>query len=354
MVTQELIAYIRSELNKGRSREQIRTTLLSGGGWSDMDISEVFRDIMPLGSGGVILPEKTKQVLKPDPVPQPELPPPVVKIAPTPIAKIENKEKDNKSVFHVVNNQKKPHVHMLCSLKIEKNILFSKRIGYVLWVILFSLIIFLGYLLRENFSILGMKSASVLDTLINKVNTPEDEMAILPEVPNSPVLPKTEEVVEVINCGVTTAPDVKGQLIYLKDPVLKCIGENANTCTRTTAILSSEFFPTNLEIKKQGDICSVEIMYARSSSLMDVFNKPLASRFISCPISVVKHLDTTKQNISFIDARKDNLNQYGFDIHFYTTLGLFIDNNFDNAKIEASGCRGDYIQSVIESHNLQN
>ena len=354
MVTQELISYIRSELNRGRSREQIRTTLLSGGGWSDMDISEVFRDIMPL-SGGVILPEKQKQVLKPDPTPQPQVPPPVVKIAPTPIAKTvtTTPQNQNTSVFNITNSKKKPHVHMLCSLKIEKNILFAKRLRYVLVVVLFILLGVLGYLLRDNFSVLSTKSISYLDTLISKINIPEKEEVIIPQVPLAPLVPAVEQV-SVVDCGITESPDVRNQTTYLKDPVLKCIGENAHTCTPATAIVTSEFFPTNLEIKKEGEVCSVKIMYSSSSSLMDVFNKPLASRFISCPVSVVKNLDTTKENVSFRNSSKDNLTQHGFDIYFYTTLGLFIDNDFDNTKIKALQCSGDYIQSVIESHNLQN
>ena len=37
MVTQELLGYIRAEVAKGKTREEIRGTLLSGGGWSEDD-----------------------------------------------------------------------------------------------------------------------------------------------------------------------------------------------------------------------------------------------------------------------------------------------------------------------------
>ena len=61
-----------------------------------------------------------------------------------------------------------------------------------------------------------------------------------------------------------------------------------------------------------------------------------------------------KSDLLRMEYKKDNLTQYGFDIYFYTTLGLFIDNNFDKTKISELGCSGDYIQSVIESHNMKN
>lgn len=48
MVTQELLGYIRVEMTKGRTREEINKSLLSGGGWSEDDLSEAFREIIPM------------------------------------------------------------------------------------------------------------------------------------------------------------------------------------------------------------------------------------------------------------------------------------------------------------------
>ncbi|MEK7080779.1 MAG: hypothetical protein AAB902_00035, partial [Patescibacteria group bacterium] len=50
MITQELLGYIRIELSKGKTREEIRQALLSGGGWSEDDLSEAFRTVIPMQS----------------------------------------------------------------------------------------------------------------------------------------------------------------------------------------------------------------------------------------------------------------------------------------------------------------
>ena len=50
MITPELVGYIKGELAKGRSREDINKTLIAGGGWTDEDLSDAFRSIMPMGS----------------------------------------------------------------------------------------------------------------------------------------------------------------------------------------------------------------------------------------------------------------------------------------------------------------
>ena len=55
MITQELLGYIRTEFTKGKTREEIRGALISGGGWSEDDLNEAFRTIIPMPS--VILPE---------------------------------------------------------------------------------------------------------------------------------------------------------------------------------------------------------------------------------------------------------------------------------------------------------
>ncbi len=52
MVTPELISYIKSEVAKGKTREDIRTELVYGG-WSDLDLSEAFRVVMPMQQGSV-------------------------------------------------------------------------------------------------------------------------------------------------------------------------------------------------------------------------------------------------------------------------------------------------------------
>lgn len=48
MITQELVEYIKKEIAKGRTREDIRQVLISGGGWNEDDLSEAFREVIPM------------------------------------------------------------------------------------------------------------------------------------------------------------------------------------------------------------------------------------------------------------------------------------------------------------------
>jgi hypothetical protein len=42
MVTNELLAFVKEELSKGRTEEEIRKALMEGGGWSELDVKEAF------------------------------------------------------------------------------------------------------------------------------------------------------------------------------------------------------------------------------------------------------------------------------------------------------------------------
>ena len=50
MINQELLEYIRGELAKGLTREEIHQTLISGGGWTENDLSEAFQTAIPMQS----------------------------------------------------------------------------------------------------------------------------------------------------------------------------------------------------------------------------------------------------------------------------------------------------------------
>jgi hypothetical protein len=48
MITPELLEYMRMEVAKGKTREEINRALVSGGGWSEDDLSEAFKKIVPM------------------------------------------------------------------------------------------------------------------------------------------------------------------------------------------------------------------------------------------------------------------------------------------------------------------
>ncbi|OGI93596.1 hypothetical protein A3A03_00805 [Candidatus Nomurabacteria bacterium RIFCSPLOWO2_01_FULL_40_18] len=50
MVTPELIQYIKAEFAKGRTREEVHNDLVKNGGWSEVDLNEGFRSVIPMQS----------------------------------------------------------------------------------------------------------------------------------------------------------------------------------------------------------------------------------------------------------------------------------------------------------------
>ena len=62
MVTQELLNYIKIEFSKGRTREDIKGTLVSEGGWSEEDLNEAFRTAIPMQN--IVSPQKKSNVSK--------------------------------------------------------------------------------------------------------------------------------------------------------------------------------------------------------------------------------------------------------------------------------------------------
>ncbi len=69
MVTPELLNYIRGEFTSGRTREEVRTELVKNGGWGEVDLSDAFRIINPIGEATngtvpVLPPRKTSIPVK--------------------------------------------------------------------------------------------------------------------------------------------------------------------------------------------------------------------------------------------------------------------------------------------------
>lgn len=318
MVTQELVAYVKSELNRGKTREEIRSTLLSGGGWSETDISEVFRNIMPIDHINPIVTQT---------------PPPTIAIPNISILSPSSSSKANP----VTSNVRK----------------FSfKSILFFLILVLFITGL---YFYRSQFIELSNKVVGILMNKDKVAEVPSDTDKIFTEEEIPSALITTEVLVkDVVDCGITNAPDRKKSDIYLKDPVLKCLGENILSCTNATGVINDPLFPSLFKVVPElNNICKFELSYQADNTLVDVFGSKLALRSISCPISIMKKLDEKDpKNPIFVMLNKDNPNQYGADIYFYSTLGVFIENNFDQNKIEGLGCTGGFIDSMIQSYKM--
>ncbi|KKS03794.1 MAG: hypothetical protein UU82_C0037G0004 [Candidatus Nomurabacteria bacterium GW2011_GWC2_41_8] len=182
------------------------------------------------------------------------------------------------------------------------------------------------------------------------LNTTSDTETAAPTFP----IAVTPPVIETINCGVGTAPKLGNPSTYENDSVLACLGANAINCKNAKGVLQDNFFPTIFEITKSQDSCNFRLSYPADSALIDITGKQLAGQYILCPIDVVKAIDNTKPATPKFNApNKADFSEYASDVYFYGTLGLFAENNLDMAKIQALGCSGEYIQSVIASYKAK-
>ncbi len=351
MITQELIAYIRSELNKEKKEKDIRTALLASGGWTEADLNEAFRTIMPIKDATInpIQKDSQKSLASQIPLnsnlsPKPLTPQvaPNSNLPPTPPASPMLLE----SPISPLISPKKDKNHQTPWMAIGLAVLFA------------GLCFVAFFLYRSEIKALPDKIIGIFDFSVDKLSDSiqeevtstmnEKEAAINNEEGMTAMIeekeiPETPEVVVMppINCGVTNSPDGKIPNTYLNNDVLKCLGENAIICTNAEGTINDGLFPTFFKVINKDDICEFELSYKDESIL--------------CPMSIVKTVDDTNiKNPVFKIAKTDSPNKYITDIYSYGTRLLFIENNFDKNKIENLGCTGSFIDSVIEGHNLIN
>ncbi len=302
MITPELIGYIRSEFAKGKTREKIRAVLVADGGWSEADLSEAFRTVIPMQ--GFIAP-KTK------------LPLSLWKICLT---------------FVVIGG--------FC---------------FAVWYFYRAPVISMWNSLVKNITELSIPKLSIPYFDTKKTNnvkntTAQNNTAAVQN--NTPI--KQPEVV-IKDCGIGIAPDLKNPRTYQNDAVLTCLGNSALGCEDAKAVLKNALFPTIFQIARESirgqNTCNFRLSYGKDNTLIDVVGKKLAGQSISCPISLVKALDESSPKTSLFKApSQDNPSKYASQIYFYGTIGLFIENAIDKNKIRALGCEGEYIDSVVESY----
>jgi len=179
------------------------------------------------------------------------------------------------------------------------------------------------------------------------------------KIPNNTVGTQNNSTIKPIvnvvkDCGVGTTPDLRNPLTYENNAVLNCLGESALHCIDARALLKNVSFPTVFEIvqdtRTSQSTCSFKLSYGQDSTLVDINGQKLAGQSITCPLDIVKAVDESKKVPSFNVPSTDNLSKYVSQIYFYGMLGVFLENNFDQNKIQSLGCSGDYISSVIASY----
>ncbi len=286
MITTELVEYIRVEIASGRAREEIRTELVNNG-WNETDLSEAFRIVIPMQGLG-----ESSMIVK-------------------------NK---NKILWHDL-------IFVIVGLALV-----------VFWYLYKPEII--------NFWDSGVSSVEGLmgSYFGSKASTSPAQTSL---VQNNTVV-KSAPTVE--DCGTSTAPDLTNPLTYQNNKVLDCLGNSALYCKNAKATLQDPLFPTSFEVVNNQNTCNFKLSYSADSTLVDVTGKKLAGQYLICPVSIVKGLDETKKVSLFTIPDINNPSRYASQIYFYGTLGLFIESNIDQNKIQSLGCNGNYISSVIASY----
>ncbi|MEX2028932.1 MAG: hypothetical protein WD963_00410 [Candidatus Paceibacterota bacterium] len=291
MITPELITYIRGEFAKGKTREEIHVELVKGGGWSEVDLNEAFRAVIPM-QGATQKAEFAQGAKLFTPSTGP--------------AKTSPSFWKFFLIFAVLG-----------------------ALGLVIWFFRGSLVNSLNFL-----------------PFIGGSTIPTSPQAV---VPNDAVV---TPVAQVKDCGISTTPNLRNPATYESDGVLACLGNSARLCENARAILTDDLFPTIFQILKNQDTCTFRLSYESNSTLLDINGTPLARQYISCPINIVKAIDESNpKSITFNPPSTENLGKYASEIYFYGTIGLFMENDVDRNRIQALGCSGEYINSVIASYN---
>jgi len=343
MITTELVAYIKTEIAKGRTREEIHKNLISGGGWTEDDLSEAFKEIIPMPK---VVPPIVKPIV------------PIDSTVPTISASVSTSfappattaPKITPPSFTPVSNFAPkmvppsfipPQSSMLVKPAHAPHLFFR----FFKFLIIFLIIGGLGlgywfYRAPINNFIVG--SGGVVEKL-KGLNLPflnAKQEVVNPPVKDEPTPPAPPVIKTVKDCGVDTTAilGVPANYDYKTNIVLSCLGQSITNCEDAKGTLNDVFFPTIFEISKIDNNCNFKISYPVDKNLIDPAGNNLALKYISCPVNIVEAPDLT------------NLAKYANDVYVYGILGVFAKNGLDQSKIQALGCSGDYIDLMIASY----
>ncbi len=316
MITPELLNYIKVELAKGRTRDELHKELMADGGWTEGDLNEAWRIAIPMQAPiiyPITAPIQNKFIT----------PSPSVVIEP-PLRSFPRE----KSSSRVVTAPHKSH---------------SKVVLIILALILLALS---GWFFRAP--ILNLWNQTVAKFENFSLPTTNKTVIEIPVIPSHPVVVTPPP--SILDCGVGTSPKMGVPNSYLYNSTLSCLGQAAANCESARGVLTDEIFPSIFEVIKSGDSCNFKLSYPLNSSLLDDSGKRLAGQSISCPLSIVKAMDVSNpKSPKFTKPNIANVSKYGSDIFLYGIIGVFTENNLDLNKIQSLSCSGEYINEVISS-----
>ncbi len=337
MVTPELITYIKEEFAKGKKREDVQKILVVEGGWSEADLNEAFRTVLPMQNFNTNL---TQPARSDSPVQQ------IKPIQINPQLNIQN-DSVNESI-------QKSMLHNVATAKIT-----SSASHFKLFTLLFLLVAAGG--LGATWFIRPAFITDTFNTVTDKVS--QIELPSLPsfsslatkEPENTVIVPPVVEmpVAEVVltkNCGISAAPNLKKASTYEKNSVLNCLGISLLNCEDAEAILTDPLLPNLFQVKKDGSTCNFRMTYTSETALENPAGKSSAGKYVECTVSSIKAVDESKNPPVFSAPSTDNPAKYASQASFYATLGVFVENGLDQEKIQNAGCTGSYVSSLINSY----
>ena len=253
MITPELMEYIKGELVKGRTREDVRLSLAKDGGWSEIDLSEAFRTVSPA--------QNIAQNSGPS------------KISPK-------------------------------LMKIILAVVILAGIGFAVWFYRAPLIKF------WNAGIDKISSYFVSDESVETVDTlAQDVQVIMPVVPVSNVV-KDCGATDSPDLKNKSTYENNAVLNCLGNSAILCQPAKAT-------LSNSLFPNTFQIIRDQNTgACNFVLSYSADSTLVDITGQKLALQYISCPVSIVKSVNETKIPPIFGSPSIDNLGKYASQIYF--------------------------------------
>ena len=309
MITPELLSYIRGELAKGRTREEVRADLVKGGGWKEEDLTEAFRIVIPMQ--GFFAPTATKD---------------------SPVA-----ANSTSTVAPAVK------IHNTKAI-----------LGRVALVLVIAGLAFAVWFYRAPLKDAWASVWGSTKDLVSSFGGADEEEENNNVAPNATATPKTAQNTQIVvkDCGVTTAPDLKNVSTYRDNTVLNCLGGYISSCTPARATLTSALLPSVVEITKTGDnICKFKLSYSADNTLVDDTGSSLAGQYITCPVNIVKMVDESGKTLIFKEPTKSDLAKYASQLYYYGVLGVFMEQNVEKSRILSLGCTGPYIDSVVAGYN---
>ncbi len=367
MITPELLTFIQGQLAAGTSREQVADMLLSNG-WSAADITNALSQAAPV------------QPVQPTQPVEPARPvEPVQSMQPMQAAAIQPVQTYTEPVYRPVAQSSLQPMQSVQSMQPESAHLAQAQtqttVSHSGWtksfMVLAGIVVAFaaGWIANQGVTNSRMQTQSVRDAASNQPSPAvQDQVSengstpagdtVVPADSASPLGVPASGAIEgpalaaEKDCGTTN-----GKTPYASDPVLACMGAAALSCGSARATVSvgsgGSAQPSTSALKitnpGSGGSCSFTVVPAPAPAASGA---SASAPSISCPLSIVKASDDflSSATPTWKNPTKTDPNKYAGEIYYYGAMGVFIQNNFSEAKIRALGCTGDFIKTYIAEH----